>query len=49
MPRSHLAIVTSLADLTRSILLSLVFTIYLWILAGRYMSVEHLEMMLRFV
>lgn len=49
MSKSHIAALANLVTLTQSFVVSLVFTLYLWILVGRYVSVDNLEMILGFV
>lgn len=46
---SHLTALTNLASLTRTLLLSTIITCALWILIGRYLSVDTLELILRLV
>lgn len=46
MSESHIAALANLVALTQSFLVSLVFTLFLWILVGRYMSEDNLEMIL---
>lgn len=49
MSESHIAALANLVALTQSFVVSLVFTLFLWILVGWYVSVDNLEMILGFV
>lgn len=46
---SHLTALRNLASFTRALLLSTILACTLWILAGRYLSIDTLELILRFV